>query len=749
MSSPSYLKLEGVITKVIFPGFRTGARYSIVELRLADGSQVIKVKGDIGSADEQSAVVVLGSYAEHETHGAFFDAKMVYQPLPSSGRGLDIFLRTLPGIGEVKARKLIQNYGEGAIGAIESAPGLGALLGLDEDKVERLRSVLKAKKLQALYFVDLFELGLSERNAVAALKIFGASTLQTIRDNPYILALRVAGIGFKSADAVALQLGITGEDPRRLRAAVHFAYKEDSDSSGSTVVSHWRLARSASMLTGVSSSVLSVFLEQDLVSSTGILERDWTGVLSDGIIMRSTREMESYIGDRLVELALAPPIADERLHINFESITEGLGFTLEAAQREAVLASLSSRFLVITGGPGVGKSTVLKATCLGLRAAQIEYVLLSPTGRAAKRLSNATGYDAQTLHKYLGLIPGTEDSTDFQRKAPSVPTDENDTAERVYIIDEASMLDLQITQRLLQHCEKEGFNRISLILVGDTEQLPSVGAGQVLGDVVKSGVSKVCRLTQIYRQAADSGIIAAAHAFNKGEIPDLCGDFRTGAQFAYEGAATEEAASKVVEEIVRANLDLVRQSLTGFQVLTPVHKGPAGTIELNKLLHPIVNPAAMTQGAEELGGFFEGDKVLFLKNNYELGFRNGELGLVLSVNPYDKKLTVRKEDGDSVELPLVEMDSLRHGYAISVHKSQGSEFQKVVLVGLTSGGHGFIASRNLYYTGITRGKEQVIFVGEYGALERARNKPVERCTTLKSWLMFLAQERHELALRED
>ncbi len=578
--------------------------------------------------------------------------------------------------------------------------------------------------------------GVTTNLAVKIYKQYGESAMQVVQGDPYRLAQDIYGVGFKTADSIAQALGLPADHPSRIEAGLVYALNQMTD-DGHVYAPRSLLAERAAELLQVSPDLIAPALERlaqaDRIREEtvpyGTSRRDFPGDSIGDYIAEEPAEYgqqaiyltplyysEVGLAERLKLLASALPSRLSDLPPAFVSLDP----QLSPQQVSAVKAALSHPLSVLTGGPGTGKTTALRALIAVMETAGKRYALASPTGRAARRLSEATGSPASTIHRLLGFAPGQGFKHNLENPLPA----------DLVVIDEASMLDLSLAYSLLKAIQPG----THLLLVGDVDQLPSVGAGDVLRDVIASGVAPLTRLSIIFRQASGSQIITNAHRINQGQMPlfpkatqDTAGDF-----FLFPAETPEEAAGWVLEVVCRRIPDKFglhpRQDI---QVLAPMYRGPVGVDALNAALQASLNPAGASRPERRLYGqlFRQGDKVMQVQNNYDKDVFNGDIGWLAALDSIDQSLTVDFE-GRRVDYDWSEADQLVLAYAVSVHKAQGSEFPAVVLPLVTS--HYLMLQRNLLYTGVTRAKRLCVLVGSRKAIGIAvrNNKVAERYTAL-------------------
>lgn len=670
-------------------------------------------------------ITATGEWINDRQHGPQFKAGYLRTAPPTSLDGIEKYLASglIRGIGPIYAKKLVKTFGDKVFDVIEMAPArLREVDGIGPTRATRITAAWADQKIVREIMVFLHSHGVGTARAVRIFKMYGSDAVQVMSENPYRLARDIHGIGFKTADAIALRLGIEKTAMMRVRAGLSYALTE--------AMSEGHCGLPVDQLQTLAASLLEV--PKDLVETTCTLElsdrtlvRDTVGD-ADCLFLSGLYRAEQIIAERLTVLqkSLTPwPSIDPAKAIPW--IESRTGLTLAASQKAAVTLALQSKVLIITGGPGVGKTTLVNAILQILQAKGVQLLLAAPTGRAAKRMSEATGLEAKTIHRLLEVDPKTGG---FKR------TTDKPLACDLLVIDETSMVDVPLMQALLKAVPDEA----ALLIVGDIDQLPSVGPGQVLADLIESNTVPVVRLTEVFRQAAQSRIIATAHRINHGALPDLSrpeGD----SDFYFVAAEDPEAALARTIELVKTRipekfgLDPIRD----IQVLCPMNRGGCGARSLNIELQNALNSESQPKVAKFGWTYAPGDKVMQIENDYDKDTYNGDIGYVEAVDPDEGELIVRF-DGRAVTYGFGELDILVPAYAVTIHKSQGSEYPAVVIPVVTQ--HYAMLQRNLLYTGITRGKRLVVLVGQKKAVAIAVKNISgrRRWSKLKDWLTAAA-----------
>ena len=700
MSSPSAPEVfvEGQVARVTYESDETGFR--VVRLE-PDTGEPITIVGRMPKLHPGVRVRVQGTRVQDAKFGPQIKVSSLTELLPDTLGGLEKYLASglLRGVGPKTAERIVATFGLETMRVLDEEPWrLRKVPGLGKAKAEVIAAGWAEQRSVRDVMVFLQAHGVSTALAVRVHKRYGADAVRMVRDDPYRLALEVWGIGFATADRLAQSLGVGRDDPKRIQAGV-FQALSDARSSGHTFIREDELADRAARLLDLE-GVLDARPAIESLCARELIVRE-----GEALYPIALHAAETRLARRLLTLSEAPK-SERALHaeLAIERFERGSVMQLADAQKAAVRLAAERGLVVITGGPGVGKTTLVRAILSMLQNARMEVHLAAPTGRAAKRMTEATGRAAMTIHRLLDFDPRR---AKFQRDAQEPLTGD------ALIVDEASMLDVEIADALLDAVPPG----MRVILVGDVDQLPSVGPGAVLRDIIASRAVPFVRLQQIFRQGHGSLIVQNAHRINSGELPENAVAGEPTDFFWIERTDPEEARRTLLELICkripnRFGLDPLRD----VQLLTPMHRGPVGSQQLNAELQAALNP----HGAELRRGerlFRVGDKVMQLKNDYDREVFNGDVGMISSVDAEEGTLVVRFDDERDVPYDSAALDELTLAYATSVHKSQGSEYPAVVLPLLTS--HWVMLSRNLFYTGVTRGKRLVVVVGDPRALRAA------------------------------
>ncbi len=715
-------ELIGQIDRVTFYNEENG--YAVLKMQINGYTEPVTVVGCFAKPAVGEVLKMQGEWTSHPRFGEQFKANTAETVTPSTTGGIERFLSSglIKGIGPAVAARIVEHFGEDTLRVLdEESYRLLEVNGVGPKTIEMIKASWVEQKEIREVIVFLQSYGVATGYALRAWRQYGALTLQVLKENPYRLATDIYGIGFLTADKIASSLGFATDSPVRVRAGI-LHILNSFVGEGSVYVPVDELTKAASELLGVSVELAEEGVEQARLAEEIVAEwfKNDNGEDDFAIYLPAFQYAEEHSAKKLAELVSTPynrQYADEDAAVSWAE--RELGIEFAKAQRETVRAAINSQVMVITGGPGTGKTTLIRAI-LKLREANGYTVFLAaPTGRAAKRMSEATGHEAKTIHRLLEYIGTGSGNGDFLR-------DENNPLEcDLLIVDEASMIDQILFYHLLQALP----SKASLILVGDVNQLPSVGAGNVLADIIESGVCHVAELNEIFRQSQESRIIVNAHRINKGEMPLVDENYAAGLKDFY--VIPQDDPEKALDTIRTLVTEKIPQRfnfnpLTDIQVLTPMHKGSAGTIRLNEELQKLMNKTGGASVQKMGRTFSEGDKVMQLKNNYDKDVYNGDIGIVYSIDGNSEQMVVKMDNG-LVSYEFGELDELVHAYAISIHKSQGSEYPAVVIPFLTQ--HYVMLQRNLLYTAVTRGKKLVIIVGSHRAIAMA----VKNDKTGKRW----------------
>ncbi len=702
MPKPELSEISGHVERVTFHSEETG--FAVLKVEVKGEKELVTVVGKIPNVSVGEFLVADGEWTMDPNHGKQLRATTIRTSPPDSLAGIEKFLGSglIHGIGPVYAKKLVAQFGKEVLDVIDTRSArLQEVEGIGPTRRKRIKDSWQEVKTVREIMTFLMSHGVSTARAFRIYKTYGEKAMQKVQSNPYCLARDIRGIGFKTADQIAEHFGIDQNSPLRARAGLEHVLLESS-TKGHCACPRDELVMNTSAQLNIEVEALEEAVLHGLAEKRLILETKYTQTPLVYIGPLHRAEMDLARDLQLLNSDNAP-LKDVEPEKVLSWVQSKLGFELADKQSDAIRQALVSKVLIITGGPGVGKTTLVNALIKIYEARKSKVHLAAPTGRAAKRMQETSGHYAQTLHRLLIYDPA---NGGFKHdRANPIKGD-------VFIIDEASMLDLPLANKLIAAIPKEAV----LILVGDVDQLPSVGPGSVLRDIIRSDTVSVCRLTEIFRQAADSRIITNAHKINKGEFPNGCTPTDPGDFYHIEAETPGEVWSRIrglLGKRIQSNFHL--DPRRDVQVLTPMQRGELGARNLNQSIQKLLNPKG--DGVERYGIRYQvGDRVMQVMNNYDKEVFNGDMGMLVGIDREDQLVWVDMA-GKKVEYGFNELDELTLSYAVTIHKSQGSEYPCVILPLHTQ--HYMMLQKNLLYTGVTRGKQLVILVGPSKAIRMA------------------------------
>ncbi len=751
------MKLEGYVEHIIYRNEENG--YSVLNL-VSDGEEITAV-GTFHYISEGEFLELEGSYTEHPLYGQQFQAESFEMKAPRDAMAIERYLGSgaVKGIGAALAARIVRRFGSETIEIMEREPErLAEIKGISMRKAREIAEQMEEKRDLRQAMIFLQEYGISVNLSVRIYQKYGQEIYRIIKENPYRLADDIAGVGFRTADEIARRVGIREDSDFRIRSGVLYVLLSASG-EGHTCLPEKQLLFRAKELLGVPEEAVERHLDS-LSIERKIVRRmlpDGSGSDVPFVYASAYYYAELSVAAMLCRLNLSVETTDTEIEQRLAGLEKQSRIELDDRQREAVSEAVRNGLLILTGGPGTGKTTTINAMIQYFEAEGLDIFLAAPTGRAARRMTEATGCQAQTIHRMLELSGGPDS---LSGRAAFARNEENPLEADVIIIDEMSMVDIHLMQSLL----KAVIPGTRLILVGDVSQLPSVGPGSVLQDLIRSGAFPVVRLTKIFRQAAESDIIVNAHKINRGEKVTLDNKSR---DFFFLQRQDPNLILRVVLALVQEKMPrYVNAQISDIQVLTPMRKGVLGVESLNRMLQRYLNPEAPDKpqipfghetgenGEGTRGVLRTGDKVMQIRNNYQLewevrnrygiaidrglGVFNGDMGIVRAINTFSEEVTVEFDEGRTAVYSFRQLDELELAYAITVHKSQGSEYPAVVIPLLT--GPRPLMNRNLLYTAVTRARSCVTLVGSAQTFQTMVENETEQkrytglCETVKSYL---------------
>ena len=704
------ITLRCVVERITYQNPENG--YTVLRAAVRNYKELVTVVGNLLDVSVGSVLLLQGDWKVDPKYGNQFCAEKWEETMPATIYGIEKYLGSglIRGVGPKFAGRIVRTFGTDTLTVIEEETDRLLLVpGIGEKRVQMIRDSWEKQKEIKNIMLFLQSHSVSTSFAAKIYKVYGNESIQVVKENPFRLADDIWGVGFKTADGLAEKLGFAKDDPLRCRSGILYTLNALAD-EGHVYAEQEQLLRKAEELLEAKRESISAALEAML--GTEDLKQD-----GEAIYLPPFYYAEIGVAAKLKRLAADTDALPSEARADFERLAKKTGLQYDEIQKDAILKATVSKVMVLTGGPGTGKTTTTLGMIAVLRSRGKRILLAAPTGRAAKRMTETTGMEARTIHRLLEFKP----PEGYQRN------EENRLEGDVLIVDECSMIDVILMNALLKAIPP----RMQLILVGDVDQLPSVGAGNVLRDIIDSGVFPVVRLTRIFRQARSSRIILNAHRINTGEFPDLSNG--AGTDFFFVPAEEPETAAQEIVRLVKTRLPKYRQVLpTEIQVLTPMQRGAVGASNLNTLLQEALNPSETCLRRSGYS-FRLYDKVMQIRNNYDKEVFNGDVGTISALNLEERNLRVRFDDRE-VEYDVTELDELAQAYAVTIHKSQGSEYPIVVMPMLMT--HFVMLQRNLLYTGVTRAKKLLVLVGTKKAVGYAvRNVTVaSRNTRLKERL---------------
>ena len=709
-------RLRCVVERITYQSPETG--YTVLKVRVKDYAELVAVVGNLLDASVGSVLLVEGSWKVDSRYGRQFMADSWEETMPATVYGIEKYLGSglIKGVGPKFAKRIVRMFGTETIAVIEDdIDRLRQVEGIGEKRIRMIKESWQKQKEVKNIMLFLQSNGVSTAYAAKIYKEYGNEAIDKVRENPFRLADDIWGIGFKTADAIAEKLGFGKDSFVRLRSGIMYTLSSLAD-EGHVYAEREQLVEKAVELLETDVPHIQMTLDNMLAAEELILEES-------AIFLPAFNYAEKGTAGKLIQLS---EVCDSSLYealggefrADIGALEKKLGIQYDEIQAHAIQSAVCSKVMVLTGGPGTGKTTTVQGIIAAYGQMGLQILLAAPTGRAAKRMSEATGMPAKTIHRLLECKP----PEGYQRN------EENPLEGDVLIVDECSMIDVILMNSLLKALP----HNMRLVLVGDTDQLPSVGAGNVLRDIIDSGRFPVIRLTRIFRQAQQSRIITNAHRINKGEFPDISNGRNTDFFF-IENDNPEEAVQEILALVSKKLPKYYGVRPSEVQVLTPMQRGILGSTNLNQTLQATLNPDG--DGLRRGGFVFRlYDKVMQIKNNYDKEVFNGDIGRITAVDVQERTLQVMF-DGRVIDYDVSELDELVHAYATTIHKAQGSEYPIVVMPMLMT--HFVMLQRNLLYTGITRAKRVLVLIGSKKALAYAvRNVTVsQRNTRLKERLM--------------
>ncbi len=704
-------KVTGYIHNFIYQNQENG--YTVLILHTEEGE--LTCVGMLGGISEGMNVEFSGSYTSHPSYGRQFKVSSYEEMEPKDEASIERYLGSgaVKGIGVAMAARIVRQFGTDTFRIMEEEPErLSEVRGISDRKAREICAQIMGKREQRQAIIFLQQYGITLNLAAKIYQKYGSQIYGIIRENPYQLADDIRGIGFKIADDIAHRAGIRVDSDFRIRSGIMYVLFQ-AGGEGHTYLPQELLTTRVAELLGVDKELVAKHYTDLAIERKIVMVQQGEEIQ---LYTAAYYNMEKNVAFLLRELNVNYKVPPQELETRIGEIEKQTGMTLEGYQRQAVCEAVKNGMLIITGGPGTGKTTTINSIIRYFEMEGIDFMLAAPTGRAAKRMSETTGYEARTIHRMLEVNGGMEGEGGFERN------ESNPLETDAIIIDEMSMVDISLMNALLKAVAPS----TRLILVGDTSQLPSVGPGSVLKDIIESGKYPVVRLTKIFRQASQSDIIVNAHKINRGEAVAL--DNKSLDFFFLKRYDADKIINVVLQLVIQKIPKYVDATMYDIQVLTPMRKGLLGVVRLNGVLQQYMNPPSEEKKEKEHAGtiFREGDKVMQVKNNYQMeweirnrygvavekgmGVFNGDMGIIRAINEFTEMITVEFDEGRIAEYPFKLLEELELAYAVTIHKSQGSEYPAVVIPLLS--GPRMLMNRNLLYTAVTRAKKCVTLVGD-------------------------------------
>ncbi|HAL54730.1 MAG TPA: ATP-dependent RecD-like DNA helicase [Sphingobacterium sp.] len=725
------ITIEGIVETVVFRNDDNG--YTICKLRC--DKEAVTIVGTIPFINESQEYSVQGEWTVHPKFGKQFKIESIHEIIPTTTSGIEKYLASgvIEGIGKVTAKKIVEFFGEDTIKILDSnIEKLEEIPGIGKKRINTIMKSYLEQRVTKDIIIFFQSYGITVNMAMKIYKKFGVNCINIVKDNPYILTEYISGIGFRTADSIAKSLGIEKDSLFRIKSGVIYIINEFC-TIGNTFIPMDRLRDKGMKLLEINSEKFDEGVYELIID--GKIKVEVVDNI-DAVYSMSYLYLEMSVTRKIVELATTNY---DKLSLNvnekIKDFESKANIKLANSQKEGIEGAFFNGIEVITGGPGTGKTTIINCIVSFFESLGLKVFMAAPTGRAAKRMAEATGREAKTIHRLLEIGSYSEEEIDeIENETSAIECD-------VLIVDEASMVDISLMNALLKAMQVG----TRLIIVGDVDQLPSVGPGNVLRDIIESDAVKVVRLNEIFRQGQESMIVQNAHLINEGKMPILN---TKNSDFYLERAADSEVMLEKIIGLVKTRLpkfNVEWDSVRDIQVLSPMRKGIMGIDNLNIQLQQVLNPKSKDKDEVEIKDmiFRVGDKVMQIKNNYTLkwsknnsseegkGVFNGDVGYITEINEDEDKITVCFEDDKIVEYEESDLDEITLAYAVTIHKSQGSEFPVVIMPMFM--GPPLLMNRNLLYTGITRAKKLVVLVGNSKVVEfmKDNNRSFERYSGLK------------------